>query len=327
MGKSRNIKSTKIVFFGTPDYVVPILEVLYKYFKTKENENPIAAVATQPPSPAGREKKLTYSPVDKWAYSKKIPVFYDLKKLKESDIEKQLGILASFSKIIPKEVIDIFPKGILNIHPSLLPKYRGASPVQAAIASGDKETGVSIIKLDNILDHGDIVCQFKEKIEENDTTETLRKRLFEKSAQVLLELLPAYLDGKINLKKQNDKEAVFCKEIKKDWAFIDSSILAPLLQGKSPREKTIEIQFIVNKKISANSKNVNNLIRAMYPWPCVWTLVRLTPQDSNPKRLKIIKSHLEEKRLVLDEVQLEGKNKVSWEQFREGYPQNSLLDY
>lgn len=248
MGKSRNIKNTKIVFFGTPDYVLPILEVLYKNFKTKENENPIAAVVTQPPTPAGRGRKLTYSAVDKWAYSKKVPVFYDLEKFKESSIEKQLGILASFSKIIPKEIIDIFPKGILNIHPSLLPKYRGASPVQSAIALGEKETGVSIIKLDPLLDHGDIVCQFKERIEENDTSETLRKRLFEKSAQVLVELLPAYIDGKINLKKQNDKEATFCKEIKKDWAFVDPSILAPLLQGKSPREKTIEIHFIANKK-------------------------------------------------------------------------------
>ncbi len=115
MGRSRNIKSTKIVFFGTPDYVVPILDVLYKHFKTKENENPISAVVTQPPAPTGRDKKLTYSPVDKWAYSKKIPVFYDLEKFKESSVEKNLGILASFSKIIPKEIIELFPKGSLNI--------------------------------------------------------------------------------------------------------------------------------------------------------------------------------------------------------------------
>ncbi len=327
MGRSRNIKSTKIVFFGTPDYVVPILEALYKHFKTKENENPIAAVVTQAPAPVGREKRLAYSPVDKWAYSKKIPVFYDLLKFKESTVEKELGVLASFSKIIPQEIINLFPKGILNIHPSLLPKYRGASPVQAAIASGDTETGVSIIKLDTLLDHGDIVCQFKEKIEKDDTTESLRKRLFEKSAQVLLELLPAYINGKINLKKQNDKEAVFCKEIKKEWAFLDPLMLAALLQGKTPKRKTIEIPFIIGKKMSANSKNINNFICAMYPWPCAWTTIYPTPQDSVSKRLKIIRSHLEGKTLVFDEVQLEGKNKVSWRQFKEGYPKNSLLNY
>ena len=320
MGKSRNIENTKIVFFGTPEYVLPILETLYKGFRTKNNENPIAAVVTQPPKPQGREKRIVYSPVDKWAHSKKIPIFYNLEDLEKSDIDKDLGILASFSKIIPEKIINLFPKGILNIHPSLLPKYRGASPVQAAITSGDKETGVSIIKLDTLLDHGPVVCQFKEEIKEDDNTESLRYRLFERSAKVLLELLPAYISGKIKLQKQDEKKATFCWEIKKDNAFVPSQLLA-----NPSKVQSLQAPFIKNKKLVASSKNLNNLIRAMYPWPCVWTTVRLYPKDSQIKRLKIIKSHIEDKKLVIDEVQLEGKNKVSWKQFVEGYPQNSLV--
>lgn len=320
MGKSRNIENTKIVFFGTPEYVIPILEILYKRFRTKNNENPITAVVTQPPKPQGREKRATYSPVDKWAHNKKIPIFYELDDLAKSDVEKNLGILASFSKIIPQEIIDLFPRGILNIHPSLLPKYRGASPIQAAIVSGEKETGVSIIKLDHLLDHGPIICQFKEKIKEDDNTGSLRNRLFEKSAQVLLELLPAYISQKIRPKEQDDKKATFCREIKKDDAFIPSQFFIPPFKGQS-----FKVPFIKDKKITINAKNLNNLIRAMYPWPCVWTLVKLDPKDIQSKRLKVIRSHLENKKLVIDEVQLEGKNKVSWKQFAEGYPKNSLI--
>ncbi|QLG69289.1 MAG: Methionyl-tRNA formyltransferase [Candidatus Woesebacteria bacterium] len=324
MGKGRNIINTKIVFFGTPDYVVPILEALHKNFRFKDGSQIIAAVITQAPKPAGRKGELAYSAVDKWAYQKRIPVFYDMNKFLESGIESDLAILASFSLIIPQRVIDSFKKGILNIHPSLLPKFRGASPVQAAIALGKKETGVSIIKLDSLLDHGPIVCQFKEEIDENDTTETLRRRLFERSSQVLVELLPAYLEGKINLKEQDHKKATFCYEIKKDYAFIDPAILQATFKGQAFKGSNFRIQFMKNKEIKASPRNINNFIRAMNPWPCAWTEVKLQ-ENGETKRLKIISSHLSDKNLVLDEVQLEGKNPVTWEQFKVGYPQNSLV--
>lgn len=324
MGKSRNIISTKIVFFGTPDYVIPILDLLQKSFRYKDGNQPIAAVITQAPKPKGRKKELAYSAVDKWAYQKKIPVFYDLDRFLESKIQSDLAILASFGLIIPPKIINFFKKGILNIHPSLLPNFRGASPIQAAIALGKKETGVSIIKLDNLLDHGPIISQFKEEIKEDDTAESLRKRLFERSAHVLVELLPSYLEGKIKPKEQNHRKATFCYELKKDHTFIPPRILESILkEGKDKNEEFLKLKFIKDKKIKTTPKNINNFIRAAYSWPCAWTLVKISPTES-AKRLKIIKSHLENKKLVLDEVQLEGKNPVSCEQFKVGYPQQSF---
>ncbi|MEJ2348007.1 MAG: methionyl-tRNA formyltransferase, partial [Patescibacteria group bacterium] len=137
----------RIVFFGTPDYVLPVVELLHKTFKSKDGSC-IVAVVTQTPKPVGRKKTLTYSPIDRWAHQKGILTLYKSEELLDHQSDADLGILASFGEIIPKEVINYFPHGILNIHPSLLPKYRGASPVKGALISGDEETGATIIKLD-----------------------------------------------------------------------------------------------------------------------------------------------------------------------------------
>lgn len=267
----------RIVFFGTPDYVLPILTLLHKKFVTRSGLSPIVAVVTQSPKPTGRKQILTYSPIDKWAYEHKVPTFYDFNKpLPESE----LGVCAAFGSIIPKTVIDNFKFGILNIHPSLLPKYRGASPIQAAIASGDTQTGVTIIKMDEKVDHGPIITQFKEEIGPSDTTETLRVRLFERSALVLVELIEPYLQGKIKPKKQKDGEATFTKTTTKEDGFIDLTL------HRSPI-------------------TVHNFIRAMFPWPCAWTRL------PDGKRLKL---------LPADMVQLEGKNPVTRRQFEAAYP-------
>lgn len=272
----------KIVFFGTPDYVLPVLKKLHKYHE-------IVAVVTQPPKPTGRKQILSFSPVDKWAHGRKIPIFYKSLELIDDGVKADLGILAAYGEIIPKSVIDLFPHGILVIHPSLLPKYRGASPVQAAIAAGEEKTGVTVIKMDEKLDHGPIISQFEEEINPDDTTKTLRERLFVRSAQVLLELLPAYLAGKIKPREQDHKQATFTKVISKQDGYLD-------LKKTKPHE-------------------AERFIRAMDPWPGAWTLV-------NEKRLKILKAHLDPDtgHLILDTVQLEGKNPVSWEEFTRGYP-------
>lgn len=285
----------KIIFFGTPSYVLPILKAIHKKFVTGPGKSPIVAVVTQKPKPVGRKKLLTYSSVDKWAHTHKIPIYYSAIDVLEDPPEAVLGILASYGEIIKKEVIDLFPQGILVIHPSLLPKYRGASPVPAAIAGGETETGCTIIKMDEKMDHGPIVTQFKEKVLPDDTSESLRDRLFEKSADVLVEMLPFYIQGKIKLKKQNDREATFTKLMKKEDGFID-------LTGK------------------ISPTMCNNLVRAMYPWPGAWTLVKLNNnKEQTKKRLKILKTHLDKNELIFDEVQLEGKSPVSWKQFKEGY--------
>lgn len=266
MGGGGNLK---IIFFGTPDYVLPILKALAKKYE-------IAAVVTQPPKPVGRKQLLTYSPVDTWAYKRQVPIFRDFNKpLPPAD----LGILAAYGKLVPESVIRNFKLGILNVHPSLLPKYRGASPVQAAIAAGETVTGVTIIKLDNKLDHGPVVTQFKEEVLPDDTTQTLTTRLFSRAAMVLVQAIPAYIAGKIKPKAQDESQATFTKLLTREDGFID-------LKKKSP-------------------EGVDRFIRAMFPWPCAWT--RLT----DGARLKLLPN---------DIVQLEGKNPVSWKQFKAGYP-------
>jgi len=267
----------KIIFFGTPDYVLPILKALAK-------QHEIAAVVTQPPKPVGRKQFLTYSPVDTWAFKRDIKILraLDIKKFPKAD----LGILAAYGKIIPPNVIRNTKYGILNIHPSLLPKYRGASPVQAAIAAGDTETGVTIFQLDEKVDHGPIITQFREEIRPDDTTETLTQRLFERAAQVLIELIPNYLKGKIKPKIQDETQATFTKLLKKEDGFIN-------LKKKPPAE-------------------ADRFIRAMFPWPCAWTLLRPSgATEGQARRLKLLPGGM---------VQLEGKNPVSLKQFKIGYP-------
>jgi len=116
--------------------------------------------------------------------------------------EADMGICASFGMIIPKSIINKFKYGILNVHPSLLPAFRGSSPVPGTLISGINPTGVSIIKMNEKLDQGPVLTQFKEDVLEDDTNETLRNRLFEKSAQVLVEMIPAYVDEKKKYKPQ-----------------------------------------------------------------------------------------------------------------------------
>ncbi len=309
-----------IVFFGTPEYVLSVVNQLHREFKPKVGESPIVAVVTQPPKESGRKKYLSYSAVDAWAHKRKIPVFYDQQEFLNQKLNADIGILASYGVIVTQEMLDYFPLGILNIHPSLLPQFRGASPVQAALVSGATETGSTIMKLDPLLDHGPIVSQFVEEIKEDDTTPTLRERLFNRTANELISLLPSYAKGKINLKEQNHEKATFTRQIKKDHAYVDPEALAAALEGKT-LEKDWEIKFMKDFTTNYSPTAIHNFIRAMQPWPVAWTKVQLSTQSKaqSAKRLLLHKAYIENRKLILDEVQLEGKAKVSWKQFSEGY--------
>ena len=312
----------RIVFFGTPDYVLPILDSLHKEFRVKNEKSPVVAVVTQSPKPIGREKFIHYSEVDTWAYKRKIPVFFDSRELVKNNIEADIGILAAYGSIIPKDVIEYFAKGILNIHPSLLPAWRGASPVQATIVAGDTTIGATIIKLDEELDHGPIISQFKEEVIPNDTTDTLRNRLFERAAEVIKTLLPAYLKGKITPRPQEHEKATFTTLLKKDHGFIPPKYFSATLQGEAFKGKW-EIGFIKDCTLNPNPFTLERFIRAMQPWPTAWSTIRI-PGDKETKRLKILKTHLDSltishQSLIIDEVQLEGKTPVSWKQFKEAY--------
>lgn len=316
----------KIVFFGTPEYVLPIVRKLYRKLKDEKEKSPIVAVVTQKPKPIGRKKIVEYSAIDTWAHKKNIPIIFDPKELVEENLTADVGILAAYGKKIPKDVINHFPHGIVNVHPSLLPKFRGASPVRASLIEGEKTTGITIIKLDEKLDHGPIIAQYKEEVLPNDTAQSLRSRLFERSAELLTSLLPAYVSGKIKLHTQDHTKASYTTEVTKTDALIPPKYLDAVLKGKTSKEKW-SLNFIKDFSLSPTPMAIHNFIAAMHPWPTAWTYIQLKSKekDQNPKRMKILKDHLEEDKLVLDEVQLEGKNPVSWKQFTQGYPNAIFL--
>ncbi len=226
--------------------------------------------------------------------------------------EKQpdVGVLASFGAIVPKEFLNFPKNGILNIHPSLLPKYRGPSPVQTAILNGERQTGVTIIKMDEEIDHGPIVAQFAEEILDTDTSESLYFRLFSAGGEVLKTILPAYLEGRIQPREQNHARATYTKKLTREDGFIPPEKLKVAITG-------------------TNAEAVYRQIRAYYPWPGTYTIIKFKIQSANwrtkpkiqNKRLKILRAHLENDKLVLDQVQLEGKKPVSFKQFCEGYPE------
>lgn len=306
---------TKVVFFGTPEYVVPVVEAL-------EQKHDIVAVVTQPPKPIGRKRRLTPSPVWEWAERKDIKVVTDLKDL--SDIKADLGVLAAYGEIIPKDVLEIFSFGVLNIHPSLLPKWRGAAPVEAAIVSGESETGVTVIKLDEEMDHGKIVAQDTGfKIQRIETAGTLKERLFKEGARLLVDILPDYLAGKVKLREQEHGKATYTRPLTKQDGFIPSKYINAVLQGET-LEAAWEILFVKDYSLLPTACCLERFIRAMTPWPGSWTLLRLKATGGQAKTLKILKAHVDGEKLVLDQVQLEGKKPVRWKQFVEGYPDFKL---
>lgn len=317
----------KIVFFGTPEYVVPVLDTLYKTFRSKQNERVIEAVVTQRPKPTGRKQLLEYSPVDTWAYKKSIPVFFNPNDLIKNNVKADVGVLASFGQILDKDVVDYFPFGIINLHPSLLPKFRGASPVQGALIAGETITGLTFTKMDTDLDKGLLISQFTEEVQNNDTTKSLRNRLFLRGAEVIKTLLPAYLSGKTRLRPLSNFPKTFTKQINKEDAFISPKVIEQGIHGKESKIDW-KIPFINNFVIHPSTQTLDNFIRAMVPWPVAWTTIKLHDQNL---RIKILRAHLEKieqkedpssiQKLVLDEVQLEGKTPVTWRQFKEGYPE------
>lgn len=280
--KIKNLK-LKIIFLGSSKFVIPILEVLRKNFSLSlvlTTENPKGDLV-----PPWRDY-----PVVKYCIENKIS-YRSVANLSDSNLKSYIlnlkspiAVLADFGLIIPKEILNAFPKGIINVHPSLLPKYRGPTPVQTAILEGEKVTGVSIMKLDDKIDHGPILGQEKEQILDIDTSESLYKRLFEKGASLLLKVLNKYLEGNLKPSPQNHKEATFTKSLTRKDGYLDIS------------------------NATTAVTQIDRMIRAYYPWPGVWTEIRI-----NDKGLRI-------KFLPDKKIQVEGKKPMMYKDFKNGYP-------
>ncbi|GMQ94938.1 MAG: methionyl-tRNA formyltransferase [Patescibacteria group bacterium] len=210
-----------IVFFGTPQFAVYVLEEL-------ENIGLVPSlVVTAPDRPAGRKLTLTPPPVKVWAEKHSIPVLQPEKlddefRYKLQVASYKLFIVAAYGKILPKEILDIPEHGTLNVHPSLLPKYRGPSPIESAILSGDEETGIAIMLVDEEMDHGPILESRTLTIGDQNKEE-LGEKLFRLGGQLLADIIPKLIDGEIKATPQDHALATYTKKIVKGDGLIDLS--------------------------------------------------------------------------------------------------------
>jgi methionyl-tRNA formyltransferase len=234
----------RIVFMGTPTFSVPALEYLVK------SEYQVVGVYTQPDRPTGRGRTLEQSPVKKLALEHSLEVFQPVglrnaeEVLRLAALNPDLILVAAFGRILPQGVLDIPPFGCLNIHPSLLPKYRGATPIPSAILGGDKETGVTIMLMDAGMDTGPIVSQIIVGVEPEDTTESLSSRLAQAGMRLLAETLPPWFDRSLKTQPQDGSKATYTTPITKE-------------------------DGIISWQMSA--EEISRRVRAFCPWPGCYT--------------------------------------------------------
>lgn len=305
---------------GTPEFAENIFRKFYDALKKKFE---IIAVVTAPDKPIGRKQILAPSAVKKWALENNLSVLQPDKIRKPEWVEKikelnpELIILTAFGQIIPEEILNIPKYKALNIHPSLLPKYRGASPIQSVILNGETETGVCLMIMDKEMDHGPILANSKLQIANSITFIGLSKQLSDLGAELLIKALPDYIEGKIKPQEQDHNQATFCNIIKKE-------------DGKINWDK--------------NAEKIGRQIQAYGVWPITYCnfnekhLNILTAEFQNENTdHKIGQVFLDENKnvcaqtgngiLILKEIQLEGKKPMTAKEFLNGHKEiiNAIL--
>lgn len=296
----------KILFMGTPDFAAESLKRLLSIGAD------ICGVFTQPDKPKGRKFTLTPPPVKEVAIEAGLAV-YQPATLKNEETAQQIQklspdliVVVAYGKILPKEILDIPPLGCINIHASLLPKYRGAGPIQWSIIKGEKETGVTVMYMSEGLDTGDMILKKSISIGSEETYGELHDRLAQLGADALVEVLPLLEKGKAPRTPQPEQGSSYAPMLDKEIAKID---------------------------FRGEAEAIHDLIRGLNPWPVAFALVE-------GKRLKVYQSRviaeksgtpgqvIDSKRLIvacahgsieLTEVQLEGKKRVSGEEYLRGY--------
>ena len=266
------MKNIKVVYMGTPDFSLEPLKILIE----KTN---VVLVVTKPDAYIGRKKVLTPSPVKKLAIENNIPVVTpeSIKKDYQSiiDVEPDLVVTCAYGKIIPKEILDYPKYGCVNIHASLLPKYRGSAPIQWALINGEEETGITLMYMDEGMDTGDIIDKVIYKIKDNDDIGTLHEILSKLGEEILDKNLENLISGNVNREKQNNDDATY----------------APMIERSME-----ELDFF------DTGRNIINKVRAFSPWP-------LTKTNVFDEELKIIKAHFENGKSEVNKLYVD-KNKL-----------------
>lgn len=279
-----------VVYFGTPDFSANFLN---KILVNKEISIQIDAVVTQEDKKIGRKQIVTQSPVKKLAIEKSIKALHDY------PVEKHdIGLVFSYGKIIPNKILKLFKYGVWVVHPSILPKYKGPSPIAQVLIDGEKETGVTLIIADEGIDTGDIIGIKKLEINPNEKRNELTNRLVATAYELFIETFNKFInnDFKINTIKQEKGEYPITKKFKREDGYI-------------PFDKLINLSF-------TDSLNIYNLFRGLYPWPGIWSKVKINGIE---KRLKITDLKLVNGRLAINRVQLEGKKEVDFNTFNLAY--------
>jgi methionyl-tRNA formyltransferase len=314
----------RIIYMGTPQFAVPALDALIKGAApgaVLPEGYEIATVITRPDKPAGRGRDVIFSPVKQTALAHGIPVWQpgSFKKPENSEAlatyHADLYIVAAFGQILPQAVLDQPRYGTLNIHASLLPRYRGADPIAEAILQGDKETGVTIMLLDAGIDTGNMLLQRSIPISEDETTGSLTNKLADLGAQTLLEALPLWIAGKITPQPQDEQKASHTHMLRKEDGEIRWEQPAAVLARK---------------------------VRAYTPWPSAYThwrgkLLKIVKAQALPVETAAVPPGTVSVRkeagqqvlaivtgaglLLVKQLQLEGKKAMTSEEFLRGYSQ------
>jgi len=300
----------RILFFGTPSFAIPSLEALIK------GEDKIIGVVTQPDRPKGRGRRPSPPPIKLLAEGHNLPI-YQPRVAKEKEfvdlirnLEPDLIVVVAYGQILPKEILDIPPLGAIGVHPSLLPKYRGAAPINWAIINGERITGVTIFRLCEKLDSGDIILQRAIEILPGETAGGLSDRLAKFGADLLLEAIKDMKEGRIHLVKQDEDLASYAPCLKKEDGLIDWE---------------------------RSAKEIANLICGLDPWPSAYTYL-------NGELLKLFKAkvasldkvaepgtilEIESKGMkvatrdgavLIEEIQRAGKKRLKVSEFVKGHP-------
>lgn len=307
------MKDLKVIFMGTPEFCVPILESLIK-------ECDVIAVVTKPDKEVGRKKEIIYSPIKKVALNNNIKVIQPIKIRNEYqeilDLEPDIIITCAYGQIIPEIILNAPKYGCINVHASLLPKLRGGAPIHKAIIYGYDKTGITIMYMDKGMDTGDMISKVEVAIEDNDTTETLHNKLQKVAVPLLMDTLPSIIAGTNKREKQNNDEATYAYNVSREEEHVD---------------------------FNSTSKEIFNKIRGLNSWPGAYAIlddknVKLWMCKINDKVydktpgtiVNLSKEGMEvvtkDGSILITELQLPGKKKMSIKDFVNGNKKEDYLN-
>jgi methionyl-tRNA formyltransferase len=306
------MSNINVAFFGTSDKSEPVLEALKKNFN-------LVLCITKNDTRTGRKKEIRETKVKSWAKTNDVPyVCVDNLKDKNLALVKaqliehkiDIGVVADYDIIIPSEIFSTLEHGLINIHFSLLPKYRGASPIQHTIINGDQVTGITFQQIDKGMDTGDIVFQVRYELKGNENTQNLYNTLFEIASMQVQKVISEYISGKLIPKKQDESAATYCY---------------------SPSHPKSTYIYKEDARISWEEPvdRIERKIRAYYPWPIAWTTLNdiensglfgvVRKNGDKDFRVKLHSARLNNGKLEIEKIQVESKNILGWEDFVNGY--------